>query len=277
MYKRWFLLLVAVMGLALPCRALSGWEHATDMYRIFPFDSVPQNKEVLRYYRLVNSYLDNPYTQPGERPSRDNPKRPKCIADHPKFSQIHWQGKHRIWFHWGFNTDPRQFAPIINSLNAAIVDGVIQKSDLPEFWDLMNVEISKRNRALMNEGAKVFGFGELGTISVAQRRQLNGLVTVLYSIHILGDHQTVDRNDICPLNRVYADIYSAIDNIAGKDAANYAKAKTLKQQLKPYQQNPKSFLDAMERLFSPFLLSLSSPGYDYKSKWTAMGLKLKRE
>lgn len=273
MYKRCFLLLVAVMGLALPCRALSGWEHATDMYRIFPFDSVPQNKAVLRYYRLVNSYLDYPYTQPGERPSKNNPKRPKCIADHPKFSKIHWQGKHRIWFHWGFNTDPRQFAPITNSLNAAIADGVIQASDLPEFWDLMNAEVSKRNRALMNEGAAVFGFGELGAISAAQRRQLNGLVTVLYSIHILGDHQTTDSNDIVPLNRVYADVYSAIDNIAGKDAANYAKAKTLKQQLKPYQQNPKSFLDAMERFFSPFLLSLSGPGYDYKVRWKDYSLR----
>ncbi len=273
MYKRCFLLLVAVMGLALPCRALSGWEHATDMYRIFPFDSVPQNKAVLRYYRLVNSYLDYPYTQPGERPSKSNPKRPKSIADHPKFSKIHWQGRHRIWFHWGFNTDPRQFAPITNSLNAAIANGVIRESDLPEFWDLMNAEISKRNRALMNEGAKVFGFGELGTISAAQRRQLNGLVTVLYSIHILGDHQTKDSNDIVPLNRVYADVYSAIDNIAGKDAENYAKAKALKQQLKPYQQKPELFLDAMKRYFSPFLLSLSGPGYDYKAKWRQYCLK----
>lgn len=273
MYKRCFLLLVAVMGLALPCRALSGWQHATDMYRIFPFDSVPQNKAVLRYYRLVNSYLDYPYTQPGERPSKNNPKRPKCIADHPKFSKIHWQGRHRIWFHWGFNTDPRQFAPITNSLNAAIANGVIRESDLPEFWDLMNAEISKRNRALMNEGAKVFGFGELGTISAAQRRQLNGLVTVLYSIHILGDHQTKDSNDIVPLDRVYADIYSAIDNIAGKDAENYAKAKALKRQLKPYQQKPELFLDAMKRYFSPFLLSLSGPGYDYKAKWRQYCLK----
>lgn len=273
MCKRWFLLLVALVGFAVPCRALSGWKHATDMYRIFPFDSVPQNKEVLRYYKLVNSYLDYPYTQPGERPSKNNPKRPKCISDHPKFSKIHWQGRHRIWFHWGFNTDPRQFAPITNSLNAAIANGVIRESDLPEFWDLMNAEISKRNRALMNEGAKVFGFGELGTISAAQRGQLNGLVTVLYSIHILGDHQTKDSNDIVPLDRVYADIYSAIDNIAGKDAENYAKAKALKQQLKPYQQNPKSFLDAMERFFSPFLLSLSGPGYDYKVRWKDYSLR----
>lgn len=271
MLVRKYLLLLVCCFWAVGASALSGREHWADMQRIFPFDEVSANKPVLTFYRRVNTYLDNPYIQPGERHVKGSPKRPKFIVDHPKFSQIHWRGKHRIWFHWGFNTDPRKFTPIVESLQDAVSEGIIGEADVTEFWSLMNDEISRRNRALMNEGAKVFGFGELGTISAAQRRQLNGFVTMLYSIHILGDHQTTDHDIIVSLNRLYADIYSAIDNIAGKQPQNYQKAKELKKQLKPYEKDPKAFLDALQRYFSPFLMSLSGEGYNYKAKFRSLG------
>ena len=256
--------------------ALSGAEHRADMIRIFPFAEVRENHAVLSLYRHVNTYLDNPYIQPGERPSKDYPKRPKSIADHPKFSLIHWHGKHRIWFHWGFNTDPRHFKPITTSLDKALHDGIISESDLPEFWKLINQEVSQRNRTLMNEAAQVFGFDSLGNISASQRRQINGMVTILYSIHILGDYQTTDSLILMSKERVYADIYNAIDNLAGKLPQNHQKAKELKQRLKPHQSDPKDFLDTLERHFSPFLLSLSGQGYDYKALFRKKGYKLKK-
>lgn len=269
-----FLLLV-LLG-SHPCLALSGKEHWQDMQRVFPFDMGKENSRVFAFYSMVNQFLDYPYLQPGTKFDKKAPKRPKSIAEHPKFSQIHWMGKHRIWFHWGFNTDPRQFPPIVNSLNTAVSSGVIAASDLPEFWNLMNEEISVRNRALMNEGAAVFGFGQLGAVSSSERRQINGLVTILYSIHVLGDHQTEDTVVIAPLKRVYADIYSAIDNLAGKDSANFQKAKILKKTLKSYQYDSRVFVDKMAVLFPDFILSLSGPGYDYASRWRKMGYKLKK-
>ena len=256
--------------------ALGGKEHAADMQRIMPFAESAKNKKVTDFYRRVNEFLDFPYVQPGQKHDKSQPKRPKFVVEHPKFSQIRWQGKHRIWFHWGFNTDPRKFSPIVNSLNQAVQDGVITQQDVEEFWSMMNIEISRRNRTLMNEGAKVFGFGELGTISAQQRKQLNGLVTILYSIHVIGDHKTADKDIIAPLSRVYADVSNAIDNIAGKEAANFEKAKELKKQLRTAQSSPDAYLDVLERGFTPFILSLSGEGYNYKLRFKKLGYVLKR-
>lgn len=256
--------------------ALGGKEHAADMQRVFPFEESAKNKKVTDFYRRVNEFLDFPYVLPGEKHDKSQPKRPSFVAEHPKFSQIQWHGKHRIWFHWGFNTDPRKFTPIVNSLNQAVQEGVINPQDVAQFWSLMNIEISRRNRTLMNEGAKVFGFGELGTISAQQRRQLNGLVTILYSVHVIGDHKTTDKEIIAPLDRVYADINNAIDNIAGKEAGNLEKAKELKKRIKAAQSSPEAYLDALEREFTPFILSLTGEGYNYKQRFKKQGYVLKR-
>lgn len=275
MKRRLAVLMMALLLAAEGAFALGGKEHAADMQRIFPFAKDAKNKPVTNLYQRVNEYLDFPYVHPGEKSQRTDPKRPKFVAEHPKFSQIHWLGKHRIWFHWGFNTDPRQFPPIVNSLDQAVQQGVIAESDVAEFWTLMNEEISLRNRALMNEAAAVFGFGELGTISTQQRRQLNGLVTVLYSIHVVGDHKTPDKAVVAPLDRVYADIGNAIDNLAGREPENVEQAKALKQRLKAAQTSPDAYLDALEAGFAPFLLSLKGPGYDYKSRFEKLGYVMK--
>lgn len=269
--RKLYLLLLLTTLTAGDALALSGKEHAADMQRIFPFAQCARNKKVTDFYHLVNAYLDYPGQNPQEQFDRSAPKRPLSIASHPKFGQIHWLGKHRIWFHWGFNTDPRQFPPIVNSLEQAVQQGVIRESDLPEFWTLMNQEISRRNRTLMNEGARVFGFGQLGTISVQQRKQLNGLVTVLYSIHVVGDHKTPDKAIVAPLDRVYADISNAIDNLAGKEPSNMLLAKELKRKLKAAQGSPDAYLDAMEKGFGPFLLALKGEGYDYKARFEKQG------
>lgn len=273
--KRLLLFLAICLLSPINVFALGGKEHAADMQRVFPFAESAKNKKVTDFYRRVNEFLDFPYVQPGQKHDKSQPKRPKFVVEHPKFSQIRWQGKHRIWFHWGFNTDPRKFPPIVNSLNQAVMEGIINQQDIDLFWSLMNNEISRRNRTLMNEGAKVFGFGELGTISAQQRRQLNGLVTILYSIHVVGDHKTSDKEIIAPLNRVYADVNNAIDNIAGNEVANYEKAKALKKRLKVAQTSPEAYLNVLEQEFSPFLLSLTGTGYDYKLRFKGLGYELK--
>lgn len=260
-----------------PCRAiaLSGQEHAADMQRIMPFTDCTENKAVFDFYHRINAYLDLPYTQPGQQPDKSQPKRPKLVVDHPKLSQIRWQGKHRIWYHWGFNTDPRQYPPLVGSLNQAVAEGTISQEDATEFWTLLSQDIATRNRALMNEAAQVFGYGELGTISAQQRRQLNGLITILYSIHILGDHQTPDSTIVAPLSRVYADISNAIDNLAGTSPDNLQQAKALKKKLKAAQTSPTQYLDTLALEFTPFLLSLRGEGYDYQARFQRMGYRLK--
>lgn len=270
------LLAVVVLFVYPVCsHAHSGAEHLADMKRVMPFEDVEQNRRVFKFFRLMNSYIDRPGQAPGTKFDREAYKRPAVIAEHPKLGNIRWEGKHRIWYHWGFNTDPRQFPPLVNSLNSAIDQGVITKDDLPEFWRLMSDEIAKRNRFLLNQGANAFGYGQLGNITAQHRRQLNGWVTVIYSVHILGDYQTDDTEVLAPLGRVYADISNAIDNLAGKDAGNVEKAKIIKAALKKSQSSPEKYLSALEREFTPFILSLKGVGYDYRTRLKGLGYVLK--
>lgn len=273
--KRLLLLLLLSLLSQGPLQALSGREHIADMQRIMPFADNPRNKPLTDFYRLVNHYLDFPYAQLGQPPSHSAPKRPQFIVDHPRFCQIHWQGKHRIWFHWGFNTDPRHFPPLVNSLDQALGQGIVSQPDIDTFWLMLTREISSRNRFLMNQAAQLFGFDSLSALSAQQRRQINGWVTLLYSIHILGDHLTPDSSVVVPLDRLYADIYNALDNIAGRDSINQPPLKTIKSQLRPSQVSPSAFLDALERHFAPFVLSLQGPAYDYRTRFTTLGYLLR--
>lgn len=275
MTKKTSICLLLCINIVFVSHAKSGVEHVADMKRVMPFEDVEQNRRVFKFFRLMNQYIDRPGQSPGTKFDREAYKRPTFVAEHPKFGNIRWEGKHRIWYHWGFNTDPRQFPPLVNSLNSAIDQGIITKDDVPEFWRLMTDEISKRNRFLLNQGANAFGYGQLGSITAKQRRQLNGWVTIIYSVHILGDYQTDDTEVLAPLSRVYADISNAIDNLAGKDAGNVEKAKIIKAALKKSQSSPERYLDALEREFTPFILSLKGEGYDYKTRLKGLGYVLK--
>ena len=246
--------------------ALSGVEHARDMKRIFPFVDCHSNKKVIAFYTVVNKYLDSPNDR--------NTGRPDPIKDHPKFGKMKF-GNHRIWYHWGFNRDPKRFAPLVNAVHNNIENGVISENDVPEFWDCLIKDVSKRNRYLMNRAAKIFGYGELGSISSSQRQQLNAFVTLLYSIHILGDHQTTITDVMIDLKGVYGDIYNAIDNLAGRNRANVLKAREVKKVLRTVQHNPKLFLDKMEGELTPYILALDGPLYNYKDKFEKLGYKLK--
>lgn len=255
--------------------ALDGKAHVFDMAGVMPFVNVRENKVVFDFYKMVNQYLDRPGLEPGAPFDKHAPRRPQFVVDHPRLSSVKWMGRHRIWYHWGFNTDPHKYAPLVESLDKAVCQGVIGETDVALFWQLLLKEVGTRNRTLMNQGSVVFGFGQLGTISSAQRKQLNGLVTILYSVHVIGDHETPDSNIIVSLDRVYADVYNAIDNIAGKQPDNAAKAKVLKAALRKSQGNPRAFISAMQHDFGPFLLALSGDGYEYKSRFLKKGYVLR--
>lgn len=246
--------------------ALSGKEHARDMKRIYPFVDCASNSKVIDFYTHVNKYIDSPNDR--------NTGKPNPIKNHPKFSKIKF-GNHRIWYHWGFNKDPQKFAPLVDALNNSITDHVISETDVEEFWTLLKKDIGKRNRSLMNNAADIFGYQSIGAISSLQRGQVNAFVTILYSIHLLGDHQGIITDVMSDLNGVYGDIYNAIDNLAGRSIANIIKARKLKRDLRTEQRDSKRYLDRLEQTFSPFLLSLDGPMYNYKEKFEKLGYKLK--
>jgi hypothetical protein len=78
------------------------------------------------------------------------------------------------------------------------------------------------------------------------------------------------------LKGVYGDIYNAIDNLAGRNRTNVSKARELKKELRTVQHDPIVYLNKMEQLFTPFLLTLDGPLYNYKEKFEKLGYKLKK-
>lgn len=263
--KRYYLFILSLL-LPLFVFALSGKEHANDMKRIYPFVDCQRNEKIIDFYSLINNYLDSPNDR--------NTGRPDSIRYHPKFGKMKF-GSHRIWYHWGFNTDPKRFAPLVNAVNSNIENGVISESDVDEFWNCLMNEVSRRNRFLMNRAAEIFGYKSIGSISQSQRSQLNAFVTILYSIHLLGDHQTTITDVMVDLKSVYGDIYNAIDNLAGRNRANILKARHIKKELRTVQHDPVIYLDKMEDSFSSFLLALDGSFYNYKEKFEKMGYVLK--
>lgn len=245
--------------------------HVNDMRRIFPFIFDQSNKKIDDFYYLVNAYIDYanfPQIKGGQTST------PLCIKNNPKLRNMTF-GNHRIWFHWGFNKNCRNFRPLVDKVEKNIKEGKLSENDRDYFWHILNEEIRKRNRTLMGTWAKISGYKELDSLSRAQREQSNAFVTLLYSIHILGDHQTSEKDIIIDLKSLYGDIYNALDNLAGKSISNRQKAKSLRNKLRLVQGNPKAFLDKLEKEFTPFLYSLEGVGYDYKKKFSSLGYKLK--
>lgn len=258
-------LTVAAIAVAFNAGAFGRQQHTGDMQRVFPFEW--DNDKIIELYYLVNDYLD--------KPNDTNTGRPRPIAEHPKFGKMTF-GNHRIWYHWGFNVNPLNFAPLKDAVKKNIKQGVITESDAKEFWDILLKEVGRRNRYLMNKAAEILGYGELGSISAVQRSQANAFVTILYSIHLLGDHQGKILNVISELKAVYADIYNAIDNLAGRDTYNIERAKSIKKELRKHQDSPADFINEMEKRFTPFILSLKGPMYNYRQKFEKMGYRLKK-
>ena len=244
-YKRNLILFILIVN-SIGLYAFGVQDHVKDMRRIFPFDIYsPQNKKIRDFYYMVNAAIDY-----NDFPSINHQTgHPLCIKNDSVFSKMIF-ANHRIWFHWGFNTNPQNFSLLKNMVKNNIDNGIIKETDLNRFWSIIKNEVKKRNKYLMEEWAKILGYSGLSGISSTQRAQARAFVTILYSIHILGDHQTSEISVLADRKSIYGDIYNAIDDLAGKALNNREKAKSFKNKLRRVQGNPKLFLDKMEKEFN---------------------------
>lgn len=257
-------------------------EHTKDMRDVFPFAGKVPALEKLFY--MVNDYLDRKDFD--NRLYRgNNTGHPVCIVklieQDPRFKRMTLK-EHRIWFHWGFNADIKLFQPLKKMINENIAKGQIKAEDAPYFYYVLNQERAKRNRELMNLAGKVLGYSKFqGYVSKAMRDQQNGLVTILYSIHVLGDHTTSSRDWLAKTNVIYKDIHDAIFNIAGRDFHDYQLAKKLVKTLTAVSRKPDTketvelYLQTLKDNFPRFILSLEAPLYNYRKRFEKMNYPLK--
>ena len=81
---------------------------------------------------------------------------------------------HRIFFHWGFNGDPRKSAPLQECFHKATNDSsLIEKG-----FQIILEEQARRNRRMQA------GVARLGASPTHQK----AIATIIYDIHIIGDY-----------------------------------------------------------------------------------------
>ncbi|MDO4949112.1 MAG: hypothetical protein Q4E55_02950 [Bacteroidales bacterium] len=258
-------------AVALQAKSVKGADsHTTDMLQVFPFEN---NKRIYDFYVAVSYYLDHPNGDP-------HSQKPRFVKEKAKFQKMTFPN-HRIWYHWGFNrTDIdklRTFKPLRENIQRNIEKGRLAKKNEEAFWNELQKDVSRRNRELMNKAAKLFGYGKIGSISSQQRSQLNGFVSMLYDIHILGDYTTTEKSLLLPVGDLYSDIEQAIRNIAGTSYPdNKAEGEKLIRLLRRHQGSTDDYLDTLKHSFSDFMLKLRGGLYNYKSKFERQGFQMKK-
>ena len=85
--------------------------------------------------------------------------------------------RHRLFFHWGFNEDPRHSEPLEKQINEATADETVRK----KIWDMVIEEQRRRNNKMMSKVETEFG--------VHVREEKNALASIMYNAHILGDYE----------------------------------------------------------------------------------------
>lgn len=117
--------------------------------------------------------------------------------------------KHRIFFHWGFNTDPRHSQSLTNQFNQATSDPEVKERGFDYIINVGNRTNSRWNSHLkkINDSApenlklkiptSVKGQAArnremllaVGWLSPASRDHHRAVATILYNTHILGDYE----------------------------------------------------------------------------------------
>ena len=149
-------------------------EHCDEMIGVFGFVSSP---EIYAWAKFISSdMIDKP-----------DPFYSKLKARHPGF-----QCKHRLLFHWGYDSEPwnsaleikvRKYCRLVDAEN--INDTILCfKIELKEEQKRRNHEINKRTEEL-------FGFAHGGT----DAKLANRFASMAYNIHLLGDY-TSDNKDL---------------------------------------------------------------------------------
>lgn len=97
----------------------------------------------------------------------------KFKEKHRKFSRGKWG--HRLFFHWGFNMNPRESRVFKEQLDRCGLSDEEKES----IWQDVITEQSHRNTKMINAVRNTTGL---------PREQSSALATIIYDIHILGDY-----------------------------------------------------------------------------------------
>jgi hypothetical protein len=125
---------------------------------------------------------------------------------------------HRIFFHWGFNGDPRK-SPALKEC----IDNCVQEERIREqMWKIVLDEQGRRNKRMMSEVDRSTTYiGADGRQKGFAKREVhNGIAALAYDVHIIGDYiegKDVPMKALVSLQGTQNDIIKAMQNITEND------------------------------------------------------------
>ena len=205
----------------MPSRAHESWQqHVEDMYMVFGFE---RNEELTNWMRFVSSVLIDNYNT---EYAFSNDGKPFDFYSYLQGKYPDFQCKHRLLFHWGYNSRPwsSYLQEKVNYYGWS--DEMIQ-----EFQEDLIAEQKRRNGFANEYTENVFGFAHGGK----EARVARVLISIAYDIHILGDYEpdNIDLDGLQDIGSVVGDI---MNNLTALDKQ---QSSVLRKQLRKASQNPK--------------------------------------
>lgn len=190
----------------------SPYGHSRDMADVLGIDTSSPTPQTAKLQKLVSVFAKEIDDMEG---SRKLLQAMKTLA--PSFTWTDFT--HRLFFHWGFHTNPRNSRALKQQISEAAQKDSISEEDL---WRPIIQEQGGRNTRMM-DAVREFG--------IQRREHIQAVAAILYDVHILGDYidgAEMPREALHDLAGVLRELQDAIKELS---ANNDASAKALMKSL----------------------------------------------
>lgn len=213
--------------------------HEADIYSVLPFE---RNEKISKLILTIHNNIDFPIGYfDGLRD-----------APHQSFTW-HKYG-HRVFFHWGFNSNPR---------SSKILQELVAERKWPQevekfFWDKVITEQARRNRETMAIVGSTLGF----QLSGAERVYANAFASIITDVHILGDYSTTNTTSLQNIDLVVADIKNALFESlkGGDDAKRINRLLDSTKSISSQSKRADAILKILQKELAQFILTVQN-GY----------------
>ena len=182
--------------------------HAGDMCRVLGLDLA--DSRVLAKAYILNDMKDGfPFYIDNRASADEFGRRIQTIA--PNFTRGNYS--HRLYFHWGFNVNPRSCAALRERIDLATDSDPVKD----QIWRLVRVEQACRDKN-MEDAVERAAAASPNTRCEMRSEEVNRIAAILYDTHILGDyieHKGTDtEKPLLDLDLLEADVIESIQRIA---------------------------------------------------------------
>ena len=248
----------------------NGKTHVKEMYSVLPFavqengSATSENKPIADWLGMITSDLIDNYWG-----KQYDDYGGKSFYDYLR-DEFDFHCKHRLLFHWGFNSRPWSEA-LEEKISG--YDWYSDPETVTRFKQLFVTEQARRNRQANAVTEELFGL----TSSGKEAAWANGIISVVYDVHLLGDWVPDDNSDfdgVTPPSKIVIDLVNAVRRIDPQ------KSKSIEKELIAVSKSATDenemavmLIAKLQTLFPDFLLESNDGAL--KRKFQAKGFTLK--